>query len=237
MVAAAGIERKAVSPVGTIRVAARAGSADLVDHGVDLALALAHRWTLTDPESELSLLNLAGGSRVVVPEDTFRLLTRVRWAWRASHGRYDPGLGSTGGTGPRMRLDPAGRAVRLAPDVHLDPGPLGPASITDDVAAALARAGSVAVWVQVGTHRRAVRAGPGDAPWAAPGLAPVSGAPAASWPGHPEPGAGPVALGPAAWLTAACMPVLERSLRWIPAGSSIPGWRPPGVVVHLAAAV
>lgn len=228
-----GSERRAASPAGTVRIAVRDAPPGLLDHGIDLALGVARRWALSDPGSELSLLNLAGGSRVVVPDDTFRLLTRTRWAWRATHGRFDPGLGPTGGTPPVIRLDPAGRAVRLAPGVRLDPGPLGPASITDDVAVALARAGAGAVWVQVGTHRRAVGAGLAQAPWPAPGADPASRAPAASWTEHPVVGFGPVALGPAAWLAASCVAVLEGSRPSTPVGRPRPGWQPPGVVVHL----
>lgn len=215
------------------RVAVRGGPGGLAERALDELRLRARRWHAGEPDGELGLLNAGAGSTVVVADDTFRLLARLRWAWRASRGCYDPGLGSTWDpVAGALRLEPTRRAVRLRGGVRLDPGPLAAGAAIDEAVASLRAWGARAGWVGFGPHLR--RWGPGGVPppWWAP-VTDVGGAapPARSWAASP---AGPlVATGPAAWLTAVCLAAAGVAGD-IPGPSSATidaAWRPPGVTV------
>jgi hypothetical protein len=221
------------------RVAVRGGPGGLAERALDELRLRARRWHAGEPDGELALLNAGAGSTVVVADDTFRLLARLRWAWRASRGCYDPGLGSAPDTVVRtLRMDPTRRAVRLPGGVRLDPGPLAAGAAIDEAVASLRAWGARAGWVGFGPHLR--RWGPAGLPppWWAPATD-AGGAvpPARSWVGS---AAGPlVATGPAAWLTAVCLAAagVAGDVR---GGSGAPNdvpWRPPGVdVSHMTPA-
>ena len=51
---------------------------------------LERRWSRFLPESELSLLNAAGGAPCIVSTDTIRLVETLQHAWRLTDGRFDP---------------------------------------------------------------------------------------------------------------------------------------------------
>lgn len=75
----------------TARILAWGERPEAVDRARDLLDALEGAWSRFRPESELSLLNAAGGGRpVVVSPRTFALIARAVDAWRRTEGRFDP---------------------------------------------------------------------------------------------------------------------------------------------------
>ena len=78
------------------RILAQGEPPGAVDRGCDSLAGLERAWSRFLPESELSLLNAAGGGRpVVVSPSTFALISHAVDAWRHTAGRFDPtGLGA-----------------------------------------------------------------------------------------------------------------------------------------------
>src|SRR3954447_24763877 len=75
----------------TARLLASGGAPEAMDRAEDTLHGLEARWSRFLPESELSLLNAAGGGRpVVVSAGTFALIARAVDAWRRTGGTFDP---------------------------------------------------------------------------------------------------------------------------------------------------
>lgn len=147
-------------------------------------------WTRFDKTSELSHLNgHAGTGPVHVSSDLWLLLTRMRDAWLATEGKYDPtvhralvALGydrpftATSWHGdvapvrtevPGMRdiiFDAAARTVSLPRDFTVDPGGIGKGVAADVVAAEIMQAGASGVLVDMGGDL-AVRGEPDSGEW------------------------------------------------------------------------
>lgn len=128
----------------------RGTSAAVADRLVDRLHELERRWSRFVDDSEISVLNRAGGAAVRVHDDTVRLVEHLVRAWYATDGDFDPTLlGSlvrlgyeasrddarhrtslTAGVAPRGRpdeigVDVAAGVVRLPTGTVLDPGGLG----------------------------------------------------------------------------------------------------------------
>ena len=73
------------------RILAQGEPPGAVDRACDSLAGLERAWSRFLPESELSLLNAAGGGRpVVVSPSTFALISHAVDAWRHTAGRFDP---------------------------------------------------------------------------------------------------------------------------------------------------
>ena len=73
------------------RILAQGEAPGAVDRACDSLAGLERAWSRFLPESELSLLNAAGGGRpVVVSPSTFALISHAVNAWRHTAGRFDP---------------------------------------------------------------------------------------------------------------------------------------------------
>lgn len=165
-----------------------------------LARAWAHievlegRWSRFRADSEVSLVNRAGGSPVAVSADTVALVTHAIAAWTLTAGRFDPTVGAAlvalgydrdftevprqsprvhDDSGPvpgpaGIELDAERSTVTLPAGVSFDPGGIGKGLAADLVADALLDAGARGALVNLGGDLRAA----GDAP--DPGGWPVS---------------------------------------------------------------
>ena len=176
------------------RILAFGGPSEAVDRAHDSLAAMESAWSRFRPESELSLLNAAGGGRPVqVSPSTFALIARAVDAWRRTGGRFDPtGLaairawgydrdfaqldGSRAGSDPLapsvpllgcadIGLDPLVRAVTLPIGTTLDLGGIGKGYAADLVAAELMAAGATSVCVDLGGDLRVMGPGPYDGAW------------------------------------------------------------------------
>ncbi len=164
-----------------------------MDRAEDTLHELEARWSRFLPESELSLLNAAGGGRpVVVSPVTFALIARAVDACRRTGGTFDPtGLDAIRAWGydrdfpevearrvplgdvaarpfsgcSGIELDATVRAVMLPPDVTLDLGGIGKGYAADLVAADLAAAGATSVCVDLGGDLCVHGVGPYDGAW------------------------------------------------------------------------
>jgi FAD:protein FMN transferase len=130
--------------------------------GRDRLHELEARWSRFLPDSEVSRLNAASGSPVVVSGDTLGLVERAIEGWRRTQGSFDPtvldalvaqgydrdfhAIDTTAPApmNPRpapgcasVTVDRVVGAVRLPPGVHFDPGGIGKGFAADVVAAEL----------------------------------------------------------------------------------------------------
>ena len=89
------------------RILAHGEPPGAVDRACDSLATLERAWSRFLPESELSLLNAAGGGRpVVVSPSTFALISHAVDAWRHTEGRFDPtGLGALASMGYDRTFD------------------------------------------------------------------------------------------------------------------------------------
>lgn len=175
------------------RILARGGAPEVVDRVQDRLAALEARWSRFRPDSEVSLLNAAGGDRpVVVSPLTFTLIGHAVESWRRTAGRFDPtGLAAIEAWGydrdfaelvaqpvagtshapepllgcDRVVLDPTVRSVTLGPGIRLDLGGIGKGFAADIVAGELVDAGVESGCVDLGGDLRVVGAGPYDGAW------------------------------------------------------------------------
>ena len=159
------------------RVLSLGGPPDLASRARVMLARLEHRWSRFIPDSELCLLNAAAGSRVVVSDQTFELLTHAVDSWTATDGYFDPTVydaiegigydrdfsavvtadpgrpahlsGPTPGCGG-IELDRLVRSVRLPVGVRLDLGGIGKGYAADCVAAQLLDEGAEGVCVDLG---------------------------------------------------------------------------------------
>ena len=151
------------------------------------------RWSRFRSDSEVSVLNRAGGAPVVVSADTFALVARAIAAWRLTGGRFDPTVGAalvalgydrdfaevnrsslplhdTGDGGPvpgpaGIELDPEHSTVMLPAGARFDPGGIGKGLAADLVADALLDAGALGALVNLGGDLRAAGDAPGPDGW------------------------------------------------------------------------
>lgn len=175
------------------RVLALGGAPEVVDRVQDRLVGLEARWSRFRPDSEVSLLNAAGGGRpVVVSPLTFTLIGHAVESWRRTAGRFDPTglaaieawgydrdfaqLGEHPVTAPshvpeplhgcdQVLLDPIVRSVTLGPGMRLDLGGIGKGFAADVVAGELADAGVESGCVDLGGDLRVVGVGPYDGAW------------------------------------------------------------------------
>ena len=178
----------------TARVLIDDGPPDAADRAQDALDAYEAAWSRFRPDSELSLLNAAGGGRpVVVSAPTFALIARAVDAWRRTAGHFDPtGLAAIRAWGydrdfvdvrsnaaplvstdsvrgfvgcAGIELDPVVRAVTLAPGTTLDLGGIGKGYAADLVADQIASSGARSVCVDLGGDLRVCGTGPYDGAW------------------------------------------------------------------------
>jgi thiamine biosynthesis lipoprotein len=149
---------------------------------------LERRWSRFLPESELSLLNAAGGAPCIVSRDTIRLVETLQHAWRHTGGRFDPTVhdamvelgyetswppvppsssplaGPTSGCGG-IDIDSSTRMIRLPAGTHLDPGGLGKGLAADVVVEELLAGGARGALVNVGGDLRVAGQPPDSDEW------------------------------------------------------------------------
>lgn len=166
---------------------------------------LERRWSRFLPDSDVSILNAAGGAPVVVHPDTRLLIERAVDGWRRTRGRFDPTvLDALVALGYDRDLDAIDRGspdpvptavpapgcegiavdrvvgtVRLPRGVHFDPGGIGKGLAADLVAEAAMRDGADGVLVNVGGDLRVEGCAPGGAGWVVDLEHPTSGGEAA----------------------------------------------------------
>jgi thiamine biosynthesis lipoprotein len=137
-------------------------------------------WSRFRPDSEVSLLNAAGGRWMEVSGETIRLVSTAVEAWSITGGAYDPtvlgdvlragytvsfeSLPALGGPlastelrigAGGIRIDPVDRTVELPPGVGFDPGGIGKGLAADMVVEELMAAGAAGACVNVGGDLRA----------------------------------------------------------------------------------
>ena len=178
----------------TAHVLVVAGSADAAHAGTERARERLHeleaRWSRFVPTSEVSVLNGAGGSPVMVSADTRLLVERAVEGWQRTGGRFDPTvLDAMVALGYDRDFDEIDRAtptpvttipapgcagivvdqivgaVRLPRGVHFDPGGIGKGLAADLVAEELMRAGAHGVCVNVGGDLRVEGESPDGGDW------------------------------------------------------------------------
>jgi thiamine biosynthesis lipoprotein len=149
------------------------------------------RWSRFRGDSEISRLNAATGRSVVVSTDTLTLLSRSVQGWRRTGGLFDPTVHAAlvghgydrdlalvqarpaaairlSGPAPGcagIEIDPVASAVRLPPEVTVDPGGIGKGLAADLVAAELLHDGAAGCLVNVGGDLRAAGAPPTPDGW------------------------------------------------------------------------
>lgn len=168
------------------RAAARAGT----ERAGERLRVLESCWSRFLPTSDVSVLNAAEGSPVIVGVDTLRLVERAVEGWRRTGGRFDPTvLDSMVALGYDRDFDEITRdaplpvttipapgcagivvdrmvgAVRLPWGVHFDPGGIGKGFAADVVATEAMRAGADGVCVNVGGDLRVEGEAPDGAGW------------------------------------------------------------------------
>jgi len=189
----------------TAHVLVVAGSADAAHAGTERARErlqeLEARWSRFVPTSEVSVLNGAGGSPVMVSADTRLLVERAVEGWQRTGGRFDPTvLDAMVALGYDRDFDEIDRAtptpvttipapgcagivvdqivgaVRLPRGVHFDPGGIGKGLAADLVAEELMRAGAHGVCVNVGGDLRVEGESPDGGDWVVDLEHPITGA-------------------------------------------------------------
>ena len=148
------------------------------------------RWSRFVPDSEVSRLNAASGSPVVVSGDTRGLVERAIEGWRRTQGLFDPTVldalvaqgydrdfdaidhAAPAPTNPRsapgcagITVDRVVGAVRLPRGVHFDPGGIGKGFAADLVAAELMARDVDGACVNLGGDLRVEGRSPDDRGW------------------------------------------------------------------------
>lgn len=149
---------------------------------------LERRWSRFLPESELSLLNAAGGAPCIVSSDTIRLVETLQRAWIHTSGRFDPTVHDamvelgyenswppvpqTASSAPRatpgcggVDIDASTGMIRLPTRTHLDPGGLGKGLAADVVVEELLDDGARGALVNVGGDLRVAGEPPESDEW------------------------------------------------------------------------
>ena len=165
------------------------GSPALAAQGARRVAELEGRWSRFRSTSELSAINRAEGTELIVSDDTVTLVEIMVRAWHATGGRFDPtlhdaivGLGygtdwidvevdtdlppaahSPGCAG--IEVDRDLHRVRVPNGVHLDPGGLGKGLAADLVAGELMAAGAQGVLVNIGGDIRTMGTPPSGESW------------------------------------------------------------------------
>lgn len=150
--------------------------------GLDRVRQLERRWSRFVPDSEVSRLNGAAGTPVVVSPDTLDLVGRSVTGWKLTGGRFDPTIGAAlmawgydrdfaeladvmvpGVDGPcpapglgGVQVDPALGSVTLPGGVVFDSGGIGKGLAADLVACTLLDAGARGALVSLGGDMRAL---------------------------------------------------------------------------------
>ncbi|MGZ8766524.1 MAG: FAD:protein FMN transferase [Acidimicrobiia bacterium] len=172
-------------------LAASVSDADLIaDLAPPILERLEARWSRFRPDSELSRLNRAAGTPVMVSDETFDAVARAVEAWRATHGGFDPtvlpsllALGydrdfrsvaadgaAVNAPGPTtgcagIALDPLVHAVTLPTGTTLDLGGIGKGLSADRLASELLKAGAIGVCADLGGDVRVSGTGPRAGAW------------------------------------------------------------------------
>jgi thiamine biosynthesis lipoprotein len=163
------------------------GPPSLVERGRERIAELERRWSRFLPDSEISRLNAAAGTAVMVSDDTVALVSRAIEGWRFTGGSYDPTvLGAMLRAGyDRTFDDVAAGAVSVANDLFLactdiviegdavtmpagsgfDPGGVGKGLAADLVAVELREAGADGVCVNMGGDVRVSGESPDGNGW------------------------------------------------------------------------
>ncbi len=171
------------------------GPQAVIEAGAAMVRRLDRRWSRFRPTSEISRLNASSGTPVVVPADTFDLISRAVAGWYATAGRFDPTVldalvdagydrtfravpkdapdapgraGSRGLPSPGcagIDLWPATRTAVVPPGVHLDPGGIGKGLAADLVAAEMLGLGAAGACVNLGGDVRVMGEPPTAAGW------------------------------------------------------------------------
>jgi thiamine biosynthesis lipoprotein len=175
------------------RVLAFGGPRDAAERARRRILELEQRWSRFRPSSELSALNRASGSLVVVSPDTYLLVQRSVDAWTLTGGAFDPTvlpslrrLGydrsfdhlpppQTAAFPPEAPTPAPGcaeiqlfdelPAVVLPEDVQLDPGGIGKGLAADLVVREMLGDGVVGVAVDIGGDVRVAGTNPETDAW------------------------------------------------------------------------
>ena len=152
---------------------------------------LERRWSRFRDTSEISRLNAAAGSPMVVSPETLRLVAHALQGWRRTGGRFDPtvhaalvahgydrdfallrAVGAAGRPVPRpapgcdgVVLDAATSSVQLPAGVTLDLGGIGKGFAADLVAAELTEAGATGAMVNIAGDLRACGEAPSSEGW------------------------------------------------------------------------
>lgn len=174
-----------------IVVGAGDGAEAMLDAAVDRIESLERRWSRFIPTSELSRLNAAAGSPVLLEPDTYALVERAVTSWEATAGRFDPtvhdALVAAGydrtfaevAAGPRpvaaspptvpgcagIGLDPVLHAVTLPPGVHLDLGGIGKGWTVDLVVDQIMAGGAAGACANLGGDLRVAGEAPTEHGW------------------------------------------------------------------------
>jgi thiamine biosynthesis lipoprotein len=166
----------------------------LIESAIDHIDELEARWSRFRPDSEISQLNAANGSPLLVHSSTVELIDRAIQGWYLTQGRFDPTLlpqlielgydrsfaqlgGSPPETPPPMSRAPSiGCAdivvdlqrsiVRLPPGLAFDPGGIGKGFAADLVSHRLIEHGATRALVNLGGDMRIRSTDPLAEPWA-----------------------------------------------------------------------
>lgn len=159
------------------RVVAGGVGSDALDAAVRLVGELEARWSRFLPDSEISAVNRAEGSLVIVSDETQRLVTHAVEASQLTGGRFNPlmlhqlrrlgyrdpwqsGEPATGAlevdaaTDLTIELIPTINGLRLPPGTQFDPGGMGKGLAVDFATELLVRAGASTVMVDIGGDLR-----------------------------------------------------------------------------------
>jgi thiamine biosynthesis lipoprotein len=165
------------------------GRPDLTARARTRVEQLEARWSRFRPDSEISRINAAAGSRVVVSDDTFGLVTRALRAYRDTTGLFDPTVLSNlcrlGYDRTFTEVSPDGdpvvgepapgcedietdanlRWVSLPQGVGFDPGGIGKGLAADLVVSEMLAAGARGACVNIGGDLRVEGEAPTEDGW------------------------------------------------------------------------
>ena len=184
------VARAVFSAMGnTARITVLGSDADdLIEYAKHRLLHLEHLWSRFIPSSEISQLNLAGGSPLQVSADTVKLIRHMIGGWTLTGGLFDPSMLRElvrDGYGRSLISEaltvlPSGvewskdlSAVTLIEDdmvtvpvgLTLDPGGIGKGLAADILATELIERGARGVLVSLGGDIRCIGDGDVDGTW------------------------------------------------------------------------
>jgi thiamine biosynthesis lipoprotein len=174
-----------------VHLIAVGGPRGALDRGRALVERLERLWSRFRPESELSRLNAASGTPVVVSPETFEIISQAIAGWESTGGRFDPTvLASVKQAGydrdfadiresaaPRgeptpapgcaaIAMDERAMSVTLPTGVQLDLGGIGKGRTADLVVAELLATGAAGACANIGGDVRVKGESPNGDGWA-----------------------------------------------------------------------